>query len=161
MIQRLADAIRSVDGVTLTNVQSDPDHHRSVISFLGAPEPIEAAALAFGAPAVALIDMRRHRGIHPRVGALPFVPLAGVSMAETVALARRVGHALASRHAIRVYYYGDAALPPGRRTPRELRRGEYEALAAQLAISEGRALDAGPARFDPRTGTCSSAPVAS
>ena len=154
VIERLAEAIRSVDGVTLMNVHADADHHRAVFSFLGDPPRVEAAALTFAARAVELIDMRHQHGIHPRVGALdvlPFVPLAGVSMAETVALACRVGDALARRHAIPVYYYGDAARHPGRRTPRALRRGEYEGLAARLAAADG-APDAGPARFEPRTG---------
>ena len=154
VIERLADAIRSVGGVTLMNVHADADHHRTVFSFLGAPPCVEAAALALAARAVELIDLRRHRGVHPRVGALdvlPFVPLAGISMAETIALARRVGESLASRHALPVYYYGAAATRPDRRTPRALRRGEYEGLAARLASADG-APDAGPARFDARTG---------
>ena len=154
VIERLADAIRSVGGVTLMNVHADADHHRTVFSFLGAPAGVEAAALALAARVVELIDLRRHRGVHPRVGALdvlPFVPLAGISMAETIALARRVGESLASRHALPVYYYGAAATRPGRGTPRALRRGEYEGLAARLASADG-APDAGPARFDARTG---------
>src|SRR5206468_7628864 len=94
------------------NVHADPDHPRSVVTFLGAPEAVEAAALALAARVVALIDMRQHRGIHPRVGALdvlPFVPLAGVTLEQTVALARRAGRAIAERHALPVYYYGRAA----------------------------------------------------
>src|SRR2546425_2080897 len=154
VIERLADAIRSVGGVTLMNVHADADHHRTVFSFLGAPACVEAAALALAARAVELIDLRRHRGVPPRVGALgvlPFVPLAGISMAGPIPLARRVGESLASRHALPVYYYGAAATRPGRRTPRALRRGEYEGLAARLASADG-APDAGPARFDARTG---------
>src|SRR5256712_4058878 len=154
VIERLADAIRSVDGVTLMNVHADVDHHRTVFSFLGEGARVEAAALALAARAVELIDLRRHRDIHPRVGALdvlPFVPLAGISMAETIALARRVGEAIARRHALPVYYYGEAATRPGRRTPRALRQAEDEGPAARLA-SAGGAPDARPARFDPRTG---------
>jgi glutamate formiminotransferase len=154
VIQRLADTIRSVDGVTLMNVHADPDHHRAVFSFLGAPAKVESAALALAARVIELIDMRRHRGMHPRVGALdvlPFVPLAGISMAETAAIARRVGESLADRHEIPVYYYAEAALHSGRRSLGALRRGEYEGLATRLATAEG-APDAGPARFDARTG---------
>src|SRR6058998_1295380 len=91
-VDLLAATVRAVPGVTLANVHADPDHHRSVVTFLGAPEAVEAAALALAARVVALIDMRQHRGIHPRVGALdvlPFVPLAGVTLEQTVALARR------------------------------------------------------------------------
>src|SRR5881397_432855 len=112
-VDLLAATVRAVPGVTLANVHADPDHHRSVVTFLGAPEAVEAAALALAARVVALIDMRQHRGIHPRVGALdvlPFVPLAGVTLEQTVALARRAGRAIAERHALPVYYYGRAAL---------------------------------------------------
>ena len=153
-VDLLAATVRAVPGVTLANVHADPDHHRSVVTFLGAPEAVEAAALALAARVVALIDMRQHRGIHPRVGALdvlPFVPLAGVTLEQTVALARRAGRAIAERHALPVYYYGRAATRPGRETPRPLRRGEYEGLPARLASPDG-APDDGPARFDARSG---------
>src|SRR5712691_8933210 len=152
LVEALAATIRAVPGVTLANVHADPDHHRSVLSFLGAPEAVEAAALAGGV--VTLLDMRHHRGIHPRVGALdvlPFVPLVGFTMDQTVALARRVGRAIGIRHALPVYYYGRAATRPGRETPRPLRRGEYEGLPARLATPDG-APDDGPARFEARSG---------
>ena len=153
-VDLLAATVRAVPGVTLANVHADLDHHRSVVTFLGAPEAVEAAALALAARVVALIDMRQHRGIHPRVGALdvlPFVPLVGVTLEQTVALARRAGRAIAERHALPVYYYGRAATRPGRETPRSLRRGEYEGLPARLAALDG-APDDGPPRFDARSG---------
>src|SRR2546429_7756051 len=156
----LAAAIRAVPGVTLANVHADPDHHRSVVSFLGGPEAVEAAALALAARVVALLDMRHHRGIPPRVGALdvlPFVPLVGFTMDQTVALARRVGRAIGARHSLPVYYYGGAATRPGRETPRPLRRGEYEGLPARLAAPDG-APDDGPARFDARSGAVPAGP---
>lgn len=154
VIERLADTLGSAPGISLMNVHVDPDHHRSVFSFLGAPGGVAAAALALAAAAVERIDMRRHHGIHPRVGALdvlPFVPLRAVSMEDAVALARRVGRAIGERHALPVYYYGRAATRPGRETPRPLRRGAYEGLPERLATPEG-APDEGPARFDPRSG---------
>src|SRR5438128_1521633 len=116
-VDALAAAVRAVPSVTLANVHADPDHHRSVVTFLGAPDAVEGAALALAARVVALIDMRHHRGIHPRIGALdvvPFVPLTGVTLEQTVALSRRVGRAIADRHALPVYYYGQAATRPGR-----------------------------------------------
>ena len=154
VLEELAACIAGVPGVTLADVHADPDHHRSVFTFLGAPDAVEAAALALAASVVERVDMRRHRGVHPRLGALdvlPFVPLAGVPMDDAVGLARGVGRALAARHRLPVYYYGAAATRPERRTPRALRRGEYEALAARLATPDG-APDAGPARFDERSG---------
>jgi glutamate formiminotransferase len=154
VLDGLAAAIRAVAGVTLADVHADPDHHRAVFTFLGPPAAVEAAALALAAAALEAIDLRRHRGLHPRVGALdvlPFVPLAGASMADAVALARRTGRALALRHALPVCYYGHAATRPDRETPRALRRGGLEGLAARLATADG-APDAGPARLDPRAG---------
>src|SRR5207249_9870839 len=153
-IDALASTIRAVPGVTLANVHADPDHHRSVITFLRTPDAVEGAALALAARVVTLVDMRHHRGVHPRVGALdvlPFTPLVGVTLEQTVALARRVGRAIGERHSLPVYYYGQAATRPGRETPRRLRRGEYEGLPARLAAPDG-APDDGPARFDARSG---------
>ena len=147
-LRRLRAVVAAVPGVTLANVHADPDHHRSVFTFLGRPDAVAAGALALADAVLAEIDMRAHRGIHPRLGALdvvPFVPLAGVTMAEAVTLARQVGHELAKRHALPVYYYGQAARGPGRRTLRELRHGEYEGLAERLATPDG-APDDGPAR---------------
>jgi glutamate formiminotransferase len=154
VVERLAAAVRSVAGVRLMNVHMDPDHHRSVLSFLGPPAAVEAAALALAAAVVDAIDMRGHRGAHPRIGALdvvPFVPLVDVSMEETVALARRVGARIAERHRLPVYYYGHAATRATRRSLRELRHGQYEGLAARLETPDGQP-DDGPARFDPRSG---------
>src|SRR5437016_1026539 len=154
LIETLVALILAVLGVTLANVHAAPDHHRSVVSFLGGPEAVEAAAVALAARVVALLDMRHHRGIHPRVGALdvlPFVPLVGFTMDQTVALARRVGRAIGARHSLPVYYYGGVATRPGRETPRPLRRGEYEGLPARLTAPDG-APDDGPARFDARSG---------
>jgi len=154
VIERLADAVRGVPGVRLADVHADPDHHRSVFTFLGAPSVVEAAALALAERVFASIDMRAHRGVHRRIGALdvvPFVPLRHLDMAEAAAHARAVGQALARLHDLPVYFYGAAALDPGRRSLAQIRAGEYEGLAARLADPSGR-LDAGPARFDPAKG---------
>jgi glutamate formiminotransferase len=153
-LARFAAVVTATPGVRLADVHADPDHHRSVFTFLGRPAAVAAAALALADAVVAAIDMRDHRGIHPRVGALdvlPFVPLAGTTMAEAVALAHATGRALAARHALPIYYYGEAARRSERRALRALRRGEYEGLAARLASADG-APDDGPARFDARTG---------
>lgn len=153
-LARMADAVRATPAVTLADVHADPDHHRAVFTFLGEPAAVGAAACALAEVVLAEVDMRRHRGIHPRIGALdvlPFVPLVDVTMSEMVALARETGRALAQRHALPVYYYGDAATRPERRTLRELRHGEYEGLAARLGTDDGRP-DDGPRRFDERRG---------
>jgi len=153
-LDRIADAVRATPEVTLADVHADHDHHRSVFTFLGPPTAVATAALALADVVLAEVDMRQHHGIHPRVGALdvlPFVPLVTVTMAEAVSLARATGRALAERHALPVYYYGDAASRPERRSLRELRHGEYEALVARLSTDDGRP-DDGPARFDARRG---------
>lgn len=157
VVERCAAAVRAVPGVALMNVHADPDHHRAVFSFLGGAAAVESAALGLAEAALAAIDMRRHHGIHPRVGSLdvvPFVPLPPASMGEALTLARRVGHAIATRFEIPVWYYGHAATRPGQESPRRLRRGEYEGLAARLANlrSSDDAPDDGPARFNPRAG---------
>jgi glutamate formiminotransferase len=150
----MADAVRAIAGAHLADVHTDADHHRSVFTILGAPASVEAAALALAQAALSRIDMREHHGLHPRLGALdvvPFVPLGHTPMAAAVDVARRVGAALAERHALPVYFYGAAARAPARRELPDVRRGGYEALAGRLATPAG-APDAGPARFDARAG---------
>ncbi len=154
LVERFAGAIRSVPGVPLADIHTDPDHHRSVFTFLGAPPQVEAAALALAETVLATIDMREHHGVHPRIGALdvlPFVPLRGITMDEAVALARRVGLTLGERFALPVYFYGEAAHRPERKRLFEIRRGGYEGLAQKLADPASHP-DAGPARFNPRSG---------
>lgn len=153
-LAELAARIERVPGVQLMNVHADPDHHRAVLSFLGPPAEVETAAVALAEGVVELLDLRTHHGSHPRIGALdvlPFVPLAGVSMPEAVALARRVGATLGERHRLPIYFYGQAATSEARRRLPDVRRGGYGGLEARLRSVEGRP-DVGPARFDPRSG---------
>ena len=153
-VEALAGAVRRFPGVTLADVHADPDHHRSVFTFLGAPQAVEEAALALAAAVFARVDMREHRGIHPRLGALdvlPFVPLRDLAMDDAVAVARRVGERLGREHGLPVYFYGAAATRAERKAVREIRHGEYEGLAARLDTPAGWP-DAGPAVFVPRRG---------
>jgi glutamate formiminotransferase / 5-formyltetrahydrofolate cyclo-ligase len=154
VLDELADAIRSVDGVRLADVHADPDHHRSVFTFLGAPDAVEAAALALAAAVFARVDMRRHHGVHRRIGALdvvPLVPLRDMTMDDAAARAHAVGERLARIHGLPVYFYGAAATSPARRALPAIRAGEYEGLPARLTDPAWRP-DAGPARFDPAKG---------
>jgi glutamate formiminotransferase len=154
VLGRLAAAVRGVSGVRLADVHADPDHHRSVFTFLGAPSDVERAALALADAVFADVDMRRHHGVHRRVGALdviPFVPLAGTSMDEAVRCARAVGDTLGRTRGLPVYFYGAAATVAARRSLALVRAGEYEGLPAKLADPAWRP-DAGPARFDPGRG---------
>ena len=154
VVEAVADAVRGVSGATLADVHADPDHHRSVFTFLGAPQAVEEAALALAAAVFARVDMRAHRGIHPRMGALdvlPFVPLRDLAMANAVAVARRVGERLGREYGLPVYFYGAAATRPERRAVRDIRRGEYEGLPHKLADPAWRP-DSGPATFNPHVG---------
>ena len=154
VLDQLADAIRGVANVRLADIQSDPDHHRSVFTFLGAPDAVEAAALALAGAVFPRVDMRRHHGVHRRLGALdvvPFVPLRDMTMDEAAARARAVGERLAAIHGLPVYFYGAAATTPARRALPVVRAGGYEGLPTRLADPAWRP-DAGPARFDPQKG---------
>jgi glutamate formiminotransferase len=153
-LARFAEAIRAVPGARLLDVHADPDHHRSVFTFCGTPESVEGAALALAAVVFEAVDMRGHRGMHPRLGALdvvPFVPLRGLALEDAARVARRAGAVLGDRWGVPVYFYGAAASRPARRALRAIRAGEYEGLAARLADAEWEP-DAGPARFVPRLG---------
>ncbi len=133
VVAALRDAITG-KGARVLDVTSDPDHHRTVITFVGEPPVVEEAAVAAGALAAESIDLRGHQGVHPRVGALdvlPFVPLQGLTMEDARASARRVGERLAREVGIPVYYYGEASDPPGK-TLADLRRGGFEGLQGEL-----------------------------
>jgi glutamate formiminotransferase len=152
-IDRMADAIRSVGGVRLLDRTSDVDHNRSVFTFAGPAGPVEAAAHALVDAALREIDLRTHGGEHPRVGAVdvvPFVPLAGTTMDECVALAHRFGRAVAERHDIPVYFYARAASRPERVRLPDIRKPQYEGL--QDAMATTHAPDAGPPRVHPTAG---------
>ena len=153
-VEAIAEAVRAVSGARLADVHADPDHNRSVFTFLGSPRAVEEAAVALAAAVLTRVDMREHHGIHPRIGALdvlPFVPLRELAMDDAVAVARRVGERLGREHGVPVYFYGAAATRTERRAVRDIRRGEYEGLAARLA-DPAWCPDCGPAVFHPRGG---------
>ncbi len=153
VIDRLADAIRAVEGVRLLDRTSDVDHNRSVFTFAGPPEPVEAAAHALVDAAYRAIDMRTHTGEHPRIGAVdvvPFVPLAGTAMEECVEIAHRFGRAVAERHHVPVYFYARAATRPDRVRLPDIRRPQYEGLGDVIGTTH--VPDAGPSRVHPTAG---------
>ena len=148
VVEQLVGAIRSSPDVRLLDYSSDASHNRSVLTMVGDAGSLEQAVLALFEAAVATIDLRTHSGEHPRVGAVdvvPFVPIEGVSMEECVGLARRVGEAVAGRFGIPVFLYEEASNNPLRKNLEDIRRGEFEGLAAKMA-SPGWAPDFGPAR---------------
>jgi glutamate formiminotransferase / 5-formyltetrahydrofolate cyclo-ligase len=154
VIARLAHAIAGVDGVRLLDHSSDASHNRSVFTLAGDADGVERAVLALFEQAVAEIDLRTHQGEHPRLGAVdvvPFVPIEGVTMAQCVELAKQVGHTVAERFGIPIYLYEEASANPLRKNLEDIRRGEFEGLAAKMA-TEGWAPDFGPSAPHPSAG---------
>lgn len=154
VVDRLAAAAAGVAGATLLDRGSDPDHDRSVLTLAGpAPELIDAL-LALYEVALAEIDLRGHRGVHPRVGAVdvvPFVPLGAAPMAAAVAAARELGERVAARFGVPVYLYEEAATRPERRRLPDVRRGGFEGFAEKIA-APGWKPDFGPRRVHPTAG---------
>lgn len=154
VITSIGDAIDRVPGARLLDSSSDASHNRSVFTLAGERAAVAGAVVALVEQAVAQIDLRTHRGEHPRLGAVdvvPFVPLAGASMADCVALARQVGAAIADRFLIPVYLYEEAASSPARRSLEHIRRGQFEGLAAKM-MTAGWAPDFGPPAPHPTAG---------
>ncbi|MCS6843213.1 MAG: glutamate formimidoyltransferase [Caldilineales bacterium] len=148
VIEAIVAAIAAVPGVRVLDVQSDADHNRSVVTFVGEPEAALEGAFQGARRAAELIDMNQHRGAHPRMGAtdvIPFVPLRGVTMADCVALARRLGRRLGEELGIPVYLYEEAATRPERQNLADVRRGEYEGIRELIGADPAHAPDFGPA----------------
>jgi glutamate formiminotransferase len=147
-IDFLVGAFANRGGVFLLDRTSDPDHHRTVLTVAGAPEAVLAACVDAVGRAAERIDLRRHRGVHPRLGAcdvLPFVPVAGITLADCAALAHRAGEAIWRRFGIPVYFYGAAALSPERRLLENVRRGGFESPGGPADIGAGLHPTAGAA----------------
>lgn len=154
VIEAIAAEISRTPQARLLDVQADESHNRCVLSFVGPPDAVGAAALAAAGRAVELIDMNAHRGEHPRLGAvdvIPFIPVADVTMEECVAAARALGRQIWERLRVPVFYYAEAAARPERRRLPDIRKGEYEGLAARLA-DPAWAPDVGEPRAHPTAG---------
>jgi glutamate formiminotransferase len=153
-IDSIVSALSKVEDVRLLDVCVDADHNRTVLTFIGTMEAVTKGATAVCERAIDLIDMREHRGVHPRIGAVdvvPFVPLKSATMKNAVDVAHRFGRTFGKRKKIPVYFYGEAALNPARRELPDVRKGEYEALKTRFDNPLWLP-DAGPARFNPRSG---------
>ncbi len=153
LVDQVAAAVEAVSGVRLLSRSSDTDHNRSVLTYLGEPEAVLEATRKMAAGAIERIDMGRHRGSHPRMGAVdvvPFIPIRGVSTEEAVSLARRFGKFLGGL-GVPVFYYEDAATRPERLLLTSIRKGEYEGLAEKLQ-DPAWTPDEGPAAFNARSG---------
>jgi glutamate formiminotransferase/formiminotetrahydrofolate cyclodeaminase len=154
-VDALAEAARSVPGVVLLDRELDADHNRSVLTFAGAPEAVVEAALRAVGKAVELIDLTRHSGVHPRIGAadvVPFVPVEGVTMDDCVRIAGRVAEQIWRRFQVPVYLYEAAARRPDRVNLENIRRGQFEGLREEVAVNPDRAPDVGEPRLHPTAG---------
>lgn len=154
VVEAIVDVVRQAQDVKLLDYSSDPDHNRSVITFVGTVAGVEAASFALCQKAAELIDMTTHSGEHPRMGAtdvVPFIPISGVTMDECVELAKRVGKRIGEELEIPVYLYENAAQVPGRKNLAKVRRGQYEGLEKRFADPEHKP-DYGPARFNAKSG---------
>jgi glutamate formiminotransferase / 5-formyltetrahydrofolate cyclo-ligase len=141
-------------GVRVLDVAANADHNRTVLSFVGPAEGVEAAAVAVAGACLQLIDMNQHHGAHPRMGAvdvIPLVPLGEATMAEAVGLAERIGSRLGGELGLPVFLYEEAARRPEGRNLADVRRGEWEGLADRMASADWRP-DYGPERPHPTGG---------
>lgn len=153
-VEALAQAVCQVPGVRLANVSADPDHNRTVLTFLGEPDAVAEAAFRAARVAVERIDLRHHRGVHPRIGAvdvMPFVPLRNVQMPACARLAREVGYRMAQELNVPVYFYEHAALPGRPPDLPTIRKGGFEAWVGR-PLTGTRAPDAGPSYLHPTAG---------
>ncbi len=156
-VASIVEAASGVNGVKILDFSMDSDHNRSVLTFIGTPEAVERGAAAACDRALALIDMRKHSGVHPRIGAVdvvPFVPIRDVNMKEAVEIAHSFGRAFGERNNIPVYFYAEAALDQKRKELSHIRRGGYEGLSETIK-DPSWVPDAGPAVFSPRGGAVS------
>jgi glutamate formiminotransferase len=154
IINAISGAVSAVRGVKFLSAEPDRDYNRTVVTFVGAPDAVVDAAYAATSTAANLIDMTRHTGGHPRMGAtdvVPFVPVSGVTMEECVALAHTFGRRVGTDLGIPVYLYEAAATRPERRNLAAIRKGEYEGLEAKLQ-DPAWAPDYGPTAFNARSG---------
>ena len=154
-LDALAAALTSVPGVRLLDVQADADHNRSVFTFVAPPDAALEAAFRAVRTASERIDLRVHKGEHPRMGAadvVPFVPLEGVTMDDCVALARRLGERLGTELGIPVFLYARAATRPARERLPDVRKGEFEGLREEIGANPEKDPDFGPTRIHPTAG---------
>src|SRR5262249_5487649 len=154
-VDALVEAMAAVQGVWVLDREMDPDHNRSVITLAGEPEAIAEAALRGVGKGLELIDLTRHSGAHPRVGAtdvLPLVPIEGVELEDAIALAKKIGREIWERYRIPVYFYEAAATRPERVNLENIRKGQFEGLREEVLRNPDRAPDIGEPRLHPTAG---------
>jgi len=154
IVEAIVAKVRAESPARVLDLQSDASHNRSVLTLAGDPDSLFRATLALVGACLTVIDLRTHRGEHPRMGAvdvIPFIPLEGATINDCVALARRVGEAIAKAHQVPVFLYEDAASAPHRKGLEDIRRGQFEGLAAKLKDPQWQP-DFGPSEPHPSFG---------
>lgn len=154
VIEKIADAFRGKPGVKLLDYSSDKDHNRMVVTTVGEPEALKNAVIEAIGIAVAEIDLTKHEGQHPRMGAtdvVPFIPIRDMTMDEAIALSKEVAEEVAKRYDLPVYLYEKAASSPSRENLATVRKGEFEGLAEKMAKPEWKP-DFGPQQPHPTAG---------
>lgn len=153
-VDAIIDAMK-VKGVYLLDREMDADHNRCVITLVGEREPIQEAAIRGVGKAAELIDLTKHQGAHPRMGAadvVPFIPIEGVTIEDCVAMARKVGEQIWKRYQVPVYLYEAAATTPERQNLENIRRGQFEGIREEIATNPARRPDFGEPRVHPTAG---------
>jgi len=155
VIDAIAEAIKNIEGVRLLDIESDPDHNRSVFTFIGEPQSVKGAALKAADVAVERIDLTKHQGAHPRMGAVdvvPFIPLHGTTVGECIELSKEFAAEFSKKHGVPVYLYSKAATRPDRVDLPNIREGEFEGLRDLIGKDPSRTPDYGPNRIHPTAG---------
>lgn len=153
IIETIVDEVRKIESVKLLDYSSDEDHNRSVVTMIGAPEDVKKAVLGLAKKSIELIDMTKHHGGHPRMGAvdvIPFTPVSDVTMDECVELANEVGEEIGSL-GVPVYLYEDAAKTPARQNLAKVRKGQYEGFFEKIKEEEWKP-DYGPQEMNAKSG---------
>lgn len=153
VVEKVKAALLINNDVKMIDFNSDKDHNRSVFTYIGEPEKVLEATKRLADKAIELIDMTKHEGSHPRMGAVdvvPFVPVEGIEISEAVEIAREFGKYMGSK-GVPVYFYEDAAVKPNRKSLVDIRKGEYEGLAEKMKKAEWIP-DEGPKEFVPKSG---------
>lgn len=154
-IEKIIEPFRARQGVKLLDYSNDEDHNRLVVTVVGEPEALKAALLEAVGQAVALIDLNRHSGQHPRMGAvdvIPFIPIKGCTMDEAIALSKEVGEQIATLYQVPVFLYEKSATAPHRENLAAVRKGEFEGMAEKIKLAEWQP-DFGSAERHPTAGT--------
>ena len=141
--------------VKVLDVESDADHNRTVLTFVGEPVAVVEAALAVGGKAIELIDLNKHRGQHPRMGSVdvvPFIPISDISMDECVQIAKEFANEYSNRFKVPVFLYEEAATRPDRRNLADVRKGEFEGLREEIGKNPDKNPDYGPNAIHPTAG---------